>query len=135
MHAVLYALRMIKQVLQYIISAIETPLSEELLRLTTSLQDLPVLAGLMPSSWELGRVVEGVDSDDMMERLAMLLQEEVGDEEGFGEVVKEGFSNQTEVAAPNSSIGKKKKRKKAKGKKGSEGIDKGKQNNMFRMLA
>ena len=134
--AVLYALRMIKQVLQFIAAAIEIPLPEELLKLTTSLQDLPVLSRLIPSPFELREVAEGVDVEGIMGRLAMLLQEEVTDEDGRRDV-KETFTNQTEVAAPTSvsTIGKKKKRKKAKEKKESEVVDKGERNNMFRVLA
>ena len=127
---------MIKQVLKYVASAIETPLAEELLRLTASLQDLPLLARLMPSPWEVREVVERVDVEGMMEMLAVLLQGEVADEEGFGEAVKETFNCQAEVATPTSTIGKKRKRKKIKTKKEkSEVVDKGGGNNMFRVLA
>lgn len=133
---------MIKQVLRYIASAIETPLPEELLKLTASLQDLPVLATLIPSPFELREVIKGVDIDDIMGRLAMLLQGEVGDEDEIREVVKEGFTTQAaaEVAAstPTSTSGKKRKRKKKKGKgKGGGGVGKGEGDggNMFQVLA
>lgn len=112
----------------------------ELLELVAELKDLPALARLMPSPWELGRVVEGVDVDvdDVMEKLGMLLREEVADEEGFGEVGKESFISQTDATASISTIGKKKKRKQEKAKmngKGSEGVEEGGGNNMFQMLA
>ena len=134
--AVLYSLRMIQQVLQYIFSAIEEALPSELLELAASLEDLPVLAELMPSSWELREMVAGVDVEVVMERLAVLLQEEGGDEEGGREVVKEGFTNQPLAAAPASKTEEKKKRKKGKTKKKSGEVkDEEHQNNMFQMLA
>ena len=136
--AVLYSLRMIKQILQYITSsATEEPLPGELLELAAELGDLPLLAGLMPSPFELREAMGKVDIDDVMEKLAALLQEEVGDEERFGEVVKEGFGNQAaDVAAPTPIVGKKKKRKKKKEEKEEcEVVDKGGGDNMFRVLA
>ena len=114
----------------------EKPLPSELLELSASLQDLPLLARLMPSPFELTKVVEGVDIEGVMEKLALLLQDEVGHEEGYSELVKETFTNRTSAAAPSSTPAKKKKRKKAKAKKKeSEVRDKGSQNNMFQMLA
>ena len=127
---------MIQQVLQYISSAIEEALPRELEELRVSLEDLPALAGLMPSSWELREVVEGVDVEVVMESLAVLLQDEVGDEEGGSEVVKEGFTNRADAAAPASKTEKKKKRKKGKTKKKSSEVkNEEHQNNMFQMLA
>ncbi len=127
---------MLQQILQYISSAVETPLPGELLELKASLQDLPVLARLMPSPWELLEVIEEVDTESVMEKLALLLPEEVDDEEGFSELIKETFTNRPSAAAPPSTPGKKKKRKKAKTKKkNSEVIDKGGQSNIFQMLA
>ena len=127
---------MVQQVLEYTSSAIEEALPRELEELKVSLENLPALAGLMPSSWELREVVEGVDAEGVMERLAVLLQEEVGDEEGGSEVVKEGFTNRADAAAPALKTGKKKKRQKAKTKKKSSEVkDEEHQNNMFQMLA
>ena len=136
LQAVLYSLRMIQQILQYISSAMQKPLPRELQQLAASLQDLPVLARLMPSPFDLTEVVDAVDIEDVMEKLALLLQEEVGDEEGCVELVKETFTNQASAAPPPSSLAKKKKRKKAKTKKkDSEVVDKRGKNNMFQMLA
>ncbi len=134
--AVLYSLRMIQQVLQYISSAGVKPLPRELQELAASLQHLPVLAKLMPSPWELTKVMEELDSEGVIKRLAVLLQEEVGDEEGCGEAVREGFTKQGSNAPLTQSPGKQKKRKKTKTKKKeSEVLDKGDQTNMFQMLA
>ena len=114
----------------------ETPLPAELVELGAELKDLPMLAALMPSSWELRSAMEGVDVNDVMEKLAFLLQGEVGHEEGFGELVKEGFTIRNDAAVPTSNPGKKKKRKKAKTRKmNSEVTEKGDQNNIFEMLA
>ena len=134
--AALYSLRMIQQVLQYIASAMEKALPRELLELRASLQDLPVLARLMPSPFELSKMTEEVDVENVMERLASLLREEVGNEEGSTEVIKETFATQASAATLPSPPGKKKTRKKAKTKKkNSEVIGTGHQNNMFQMLA
>ena len=134
--AVLYSLRMIQQILQYISSAMEKPLPRELLELAASLQDLPLLARLMPSPFELSKLVDTVDIEGVMEKLALLLQDEVGHEEGYNELVKEIFTNRASAAAPSPTPAKKKKRKKPKTKKKeSEVRDKGSQNNMFQMLA
>ena len=134
---VLYALRMVGQVVGYVAEAVEEALPGELVELKAALRDLPVLAKLIPSPFELREMVQGVDVGAVMERLGPSLQEEVGDEEGLGEVVKEGFRNEGNVAGTTwMTVGKKKKRKKKKreGKK-SGGVDKGDGNNMFRVLA
>ena len=136
--AVLHSLRMIQQILQYISSAMEIPLPRELLELAASLQHLPVLASLMPSPFELSKMTDEVDVENVMERLALLLQDEVRDEEGHGELVKETFTNRASATAatPPSPPEKKEKRKKGKTKKkNGEVIEKGHQNNMFQMLA
>ena len=112
------------------------PLPRELQALAASLQDLPVLATLMPSPWELMKVMEEIDTEAVMERLAVLLHEEVGGEEGCSEIVREEFTNRCDAAASTANLEKKKKRKKAKTKrKKSEVIDKGDQSNMFQALA
>ena len=113
----------------------EIPLPRELLELAASLQDLPVLARLMPSPFELSKMTDEVDIEDVMERFAAILQDEVRDEEGFSELVKETFTNRASTATLPSPPAKKKKRKKSKTKKKSEVIDEGHQNNMFQMLA
>ena len=110
----------------------EMPLPGELEELRDELRDLPVLAGLMPSSWELRSAMEGVDIDDIMEKLATLLQEEVADDEGWVEIVKESSTKQADNAAPPSTPAKKKKRKRAKTKKKTSEVQ---QNNMFQLLA
>lgn len=134
--AVLYSLRMIQQILQYISSSsstIEPPLPYELPNLSTSLQDLPVLAKLMPLPFELREVLEReeIDIDDVMERLGVLLREEAGMGEGVGEEGDGGVTWET--------VGKKGKRKRKGGKEGMEGdgvgVGKGVQSNMFEVLA
>ena len=134
---VLYALRMVGQVVGYVAEAVEEALPGELLELRAALRDLPGLAKLMASGFELREMVQGVDVGGVMERLGTLLQEEVCDEEGLGEVVRQRFRNKGNVAGPTWMTVEKKKRRKKKKKegRGSEEVEKGDGNNMFRVLA
>ena len=77
--AVLYALRMIKQALGYML---DIPMGigavNGFSELAGTLRDLPLFAELMPSSYELARQVSRVDVQGVLGKLAEALNEEAG---------------------------------------------------------
>lgn len=75
--AVLYSLRMLKQILSYTLTAIALPLPDEpLTRLATALETLPPLALLMPSLYDLASQSKSLDVENILHRLALILQDE-----------------------------------------------------------
>lgn len=82
--AVVYTLRMTKQILDFTASTITTPLPKILRKLASMLSNLPPLAQLIPSRFELAAQMSniavqtsGLDIDDLLNHLASRLQSEV----------------------------------------------------------
>ncbi|KAM0806018.1 XPG domain containing-domain-containing protein [Usnea florida] len=160
-HAVLYSLRMIKQILGYVASY--TSLHKVLRDLATVLEDLPDIAELMPSNGELVVQTRDVDVDDVLNDLAALLQKEAagspsspcaeqererererepgpGNESNDDDDVEDAREEGSKVAdAPRKkkrtrTTKRKKKKDGGKGLPVQQGLDRGKPDNMFEML-
>ncbi|KAL6718260.1 hypothetical protein ACLMJK_004348 [Lecanora helva] len=96
--AALYSLRMVKQTLGFLLPLMTETESQNMdQRMVTALQlvdgrvkDLPDLAELMPSREELAKQVKDVDIDEVLDRLAGLLWEEVEGESGDADEKNKG---------------------------------------------
>ncbi len=82
----LYSLRMIQQVLNFILpldpnDETEISMTEILMGLKADLKDLPPLKQLMPSRWELSTQSVHVDVDQLLNSLANIIQDDISQEE------------------------------------------------------
>lgn len=114
--AVLYSLRMIKQILAYTASATNTSLNQVLRDLAVILDDLPNMAVLIPSSFELVAQISDFEIDNVLDDLAVILQKEAGftDQDPNHGIESDEV---THDEAPNLTDAPVKKRKKSKRKK------------------
>ena len=80
--AVLYSLRMVKQILAYTAAATDTHRNPPLQNLAKILDDLPNMALLIPSSLELAAQISEYNIDNILNNLATILQKEAGSTDG-----------------------------------------------------
>ena len=76
--AVLYSLRMIKQILACAVPATNSSANRVLRDLAATLEDLPDMALMIPSSFELAAQISNVDVNNILDDLAAQLQKEAG---------------------------------------------------------
>ena len=127
--ALLYSLRVIRQVLGYFSSVTIMPLPEPLERLAAILKNLPPLAQLMPSPFELTRQTANLDSESILYQLAEALQNEAGPTDVS---IVDGIEEGTAACTKNTAH---KKRKKSKKKKITATKSGSKQSNIYEALA
>lgn len=140
--AVLYSLRMIKQILAYTAAATNNPLNQILLGLAAIVEDLPKIPLLMPSSFQLAAQISDYNVDNILNNLAAILQKEAGSTDRgpnhgleSDDDTHDSGPNRTETKHKKSKKKKKKKKKKAAGPRGPSNMeqasDRGKRDNMF----
>ena len=139
--AVLYSLRMIKQILGYTAAFTKTPSNLILQDLATVLADLPKMALLIPSNLELAAQMSDFDVEDILDNLAAMLQKEnaspdqnpnIGIESD--EDTHDERPDPTDGPPPEKKRKKSRKKKKKSGTKMERGLDRGNRDNMFEML-
>ena len=147
--AILYSLRMIKQILGYTAAFTNTPSNPILRDLATVLADLPKLAHLIPSNLELAVQMSEFDVGDILDNLAAILQKEAAspDQNPNLGIESDGDTHEERPDPTDGPLKKKRKKTKKKKKKKEEeeavtpgpsnvkrGLDRGKRDNMFEML-
>lgn len=140
--AVLYSLRMIKQILGYTTAFPNTSLAPVLQNLATILADLPNMAFLIPSNLELAFQMSNIDVEDILNKLAAILQEEVASpDQNSNHGIESDEDTQDKHPDPTGGSSKqkrkkpkKRKKKKEAGRKVERGMDRGNRDNQFEML-
>lgn len=138
--AVLYSLRMIKQMLGYTAAFPNTFSDPVLQNLATVLADLPNMALLIPSDLELAAQMSDSDVDDILNKLAAILQEEAAspDQDPNHGIESDEDTHDERPDAIDGPRKKKrtktKKKKKEAGTKVERGMDRGNRDNKFEML-
>lgn len=116
--AVLYSLRMIKQILTYTAPPTTTSPNPVLRELAATLEDLPNMGLLIPSSFELAAQMSDFDIDDILDDLAAQLQQEAAaTDQGRNRGTESDGDTQDGHPVPKDAAVRKKKRKKSEREK------------------
>ena len=145
--AVLYSIRMIKQILGYTAAITKTSLGPILQDLAALLNDLPQLALLVPSNLELAAQMSKYNVDDILDNLATILHKEaaspdqnsihgIESDENMHDKQESDEDAHDKQADPTDPPPEKKPKKSGKKKKRArtQGLDFGKRDNKFEML-